>query len=603
LAISAGAQAHSVGILGGDLSETQLRAEETMALGPEHAAEHAAERAAVAKEKRRLSGLSPSEQRQLARQDHRKAEQFAELTEDTGAADQVGRWTQAPFQIPHVAINAVMLATGKVMFWGKSFPGEPINRGNAALWDPSKGTGSNAFTEVPPPPIDPDGSGPQRTDTAPLFCSGQSLLPSGEVLITGGNRIFPDQYAGDAYTEFAGLNRAFTFNPWTQTWTEQPQMNHGRWYPGQVELPGGRTLILSGFTGEPPGGITNRDLEMFTPAAQPGGVGSMTLLPSGERPTGLYPHLFTLPNSNVLLAGPGAGDSAVLRITDYTWHDLPRPSQTRSGGNAVLDPGPPSGSWRVTQIGGFPNWATAKGTRPATPTTETINAKDAGRGWQRGASLNLSRSYGNTVLLPDGSMVMVGGGVGYTTLNEKHAIDGTGERRQVELYDPATQQWRLGPAEVEDRGYHSTALLLPNGKVWSAGDDKYPLEPDGSWERTDTAEMYSPPYLFKGPRPKIVSTPSELRWGDVFSVSLDPAVPVDSAVLVAPSATTHGADSNQRVIKLAVKQIQGDRIDLVAPPKPAVAPPGYYMLFVLHQGVPSIAKWVKLNPNAPDAPP
>jgi hypothetical protein len=86
-------------------------------------------------------------------------------------------------------------------------------------------------------------------------------------------------------------------------------------------------------------------------------------------------------------------------------------------------------------------------------------------------------------------------------------------------------------------------------------------------------------------------------------VSLDPAVPVDSAVLVAPATTTHGADSNQRVVKLAVRRVQGDQIDLVAPPKAAVAPPGYYMLFVLHQGVPSIAKWVKLNPNAPNQPP
>jgi len=86
-------------------------------------------------------------------------------------------------------------------------------------------------------------------------------------------------------------------------------------------------------------------------------------------------------------------------------------------------------------------------------------------------------------------------------------------------------------------------------------------------------------------------------------VSLDPAVPVDSAVLVAPAATTHGADYSQRVVRLAVRRIQQDRIDLAAPPKAAVAPPGYYMLFVLHQGVPSIARWVKLTPNAPDAAP
>ncbi len=101
----------------------------------------------------------------------------------------MGRWTHAPFQIPHAAVNAAMLPTGEVMFWGPSFPNEPINRGNAALWDPSKGFGSSAFTEVPPPSIDPDGPGPQGTDSAPLFCSGVSMLASGEVLVTGGTLV------------------------------------------------------------------------------------------------------------------------------------------------------------------------------------------------------------------------------------------------------------------------------------------------------------------------------------------------------------------------------------------------------------------------------
>ncbi len=603
LAITASAWAHGAATEWGNLSESQIRATETQLLGPEHAAEHAAERAAQAEETRRWNRLSPSGQRQTARRDRREAEQFAELTESTGAASEVGRWTHAPFQIPHVAVNAAMLPTGEVMFWGPSFPNEPRNRGNAALWDRSKGFGSDAFTEVPPPPVDPDGSGPQRTDIAPLFCSGLSMLPRGEVLITGGTRVWPDQYLGDPYTAFAGLNRAFTFNPWTKTWTEQPRMNAGRWYPGQVELPGGRTVILSGYTGVPPGGIVNRDLEVFTPATQPDGVGSMALVPSGQRETALYPHLFTLPNSNVLLAGPGGSDSALLRTPSFTWLELPRPSQTRTGGNAVLEPGPASGSWRVTQIGGYPNWENAQGTHPATATTETINARYPGQGWRSGPSLNLPRSYQNTVLLPDRSMVTLGGGIGYTVADEKHAIDRTGQRRQVELYDPATKQWRLGPAQIEDRGYHATALLLPNGKVWSAGDDKYPLESDGGWALTDTAEVYSPPYLFKGPRPKIASAPDHLRWGDEFNVVVDPSVPVDSAVLVAPGTTTHGDDSTQRVVRLAVRRRYSDGMDLVAPPKPAVAPPGYYMLFVLHEGVPSVASGVRLSANAPDAPP
>ncbi len=76
---------------------------------------------------------------------------------------------------------------------------------------------------------------------------------------------------------------------------------------------------------------------------------------------------------------------------------------------------------------------------------------------------------------------------------------------------------------------------------------------------------------------------------------VDPQVPVDSAVLVAPGSTTHGDDSNQRLVKLAVRGTHPNSIDVTAPPNGGVAPPGYYMLFVLHQGVPSVAKWVHVD--------
>jgi Domain of unknown function (DUF1929) len=606
LAMTASARAGGSAPAWRNVSEAQIRATETLLLGAEHAVEHARERAAQAAETRRWERLSPSERTRIATDNRRQAEQFATSTESAGSLREVGRWTSAPFQIPHAAVNAAMLPTGEVMFWGLPFPNEPGNRGNAALWDPSKGHGSLAFTEVPPPAIDPDGPGPEGTDTAPIYCSGLSMLASGEVLATGGNLVWPDQYSDDPYTTYAGLNRVYTFNPWTRTWTEQPRMNAGRWYPGQVELADGRTVVLGGYTDQAPGGIINHDLEVFTPAGQPGGVGSLTLEPSAERKTALYPHLFTLPNSSVLLAGPGRNDSAVLKTASFTWQEYPRSPQDRPGGNAVLDPGPPAGSWGVTQIGGYdPNVTNAQGAHPATASTAKLDALHpwATGGWRSGPSLNVRRSYQNTVLLPDGSMVAVGGGIGTTVADGKYAIDPNGKQRQVELYNPATKKWRLGPAQVEDRGYHSTALLLPNGRVWSAGDNKHPLEPDGGWALTDTAEIYSPPYLFKGPRPTIVSAPNQVRWGDVFRVHSGTSVAADSAVLVAPSTTTHGDDSNQRVVKLAVRRISADGIDLAAPPNAGVAPPGYYMLFVLRNGVPSIASWVQLTPDAPDAPP
>ena len=141
----------------------------------------------------------------------------------------------------------------------------------------------------------------------------------------------------------AGLDRVFTFDPWTRTWTEQPQMNAGRWYPGQVELADGRTVILGGLSDQAPGGIYNRDLEVFTPAQQSGGVGSLTLEPSGQRRTGLYPHLFTLPDSSVLLVGPGRSDSAVLQPSTFTWQKLPPGCQGPDRRQRGARPGPPVG--------------------------------------------------------------------------------------------------------------------------------------------------------------------------------------------------------------------------------------------------------------------
>ena len=149
-----------------------------------------------------------------ARPDHRGA----------SAGRRVGRWTKAPFRLPEYAIHSVMLPTGKLLFWG--FPSGNLsgpNVGNANIWDPSKGYGPKAFTNVHPPVIDPDGPGPQPKGVAPIYCSGQSLLANGEVLVTGGNLEFPDFTPGAEYPDWAGLNRAFIFDPWTLKWTEQPR--------------------------------------------------------------------------------------------------------------------------------------------------------------------------------------------------------------------------------------------------------------------------------------------------------------------------------------------------------------------------------------------
>ena len=602
------AEAH--GIEDSGVPEKEIRAYESAVLGDEHAAEHAEQRRDERRAMRRWRAMTPREQRLKVARERERSKRLARRTAARAPASEIGRWTHGPFDLPaSFAIHSVMLPTGKVLYWG--FPSEPPNVGNGTLWDPTKGYGPAAFTDVPPPVVDPDGPGPQPPGVAPIYCSAQSFLPNGEVLVTGGNLVLPG-VSDPAYPDWAGLNRAFTFNPWTERWTQQPQMSDGRWYPTQVELADGRTIVIGGYADDAPGRVLNFDFEVFNPAAGSSGVGEFELHPEVTLPDQLlYPHLFTMPDERVLVAGPAPKHSALIDAGEpgdpITWTNLKRSNGPRNGGAAVLQPGSPRGSWKVTQIGGF-GFELDEGApvRPPTATTETIDLKQPDEGWNMDSPLKISRSYQNTVLLPDRSMVTIGGGYGSNDQDGVYAIDSDGARRQVELFDPKTGDWRLGPAQMEDRGYHATAVLLPDGRVFSGGDNKHPLEPNGSNSDTDTAEIYSPPYLFKGKRPAIGKAPKRAGWGERIKVVTKGRSKATSAVLVAPGATTHGADMNQRVVPLRSKIKKSvkrkgrkrgyDGLEVTTPPKPAVAPPGYYMLFVLNaKGVPSVAKWVQLT--------
>ncbi|MFN2589418.1 MAG: galactose oxidase-like domain-containing protein, partial [Actinomycetota bacterium] len=183
------------------------------------------------------------------------------------------------------------------------------------------------------------------------------------------------------------------------------------------------------------------------------------------------------------------------------------------------------------------------------------------------------------VLLPDGTALAVGGGrVG-------------GFYRQpvleAELYDPATGTWRLMAAQHVQRTYHSTAVLLPDGRVFSAGSD--------SGSQPETAEIYSPPYLFEGPRPTIGAAPDAVTYGQSFGVTTPDAADVARVVLVRPGATTHAVDFDQRFVQVSFARGEGG-VQVAAPPKPTLAPPGYYMLFLVNSaGVPSVARFVHLG--------
>jgi hypothetical protein len=228
-------------------------------------------------------------------------------------------------------------------------------------------------------------------------------------------------------------------------------------------------------------------------------------------------------------------------------------------------------------------------------------------GWQPGPAMHAARAFSNSVLLPDGKVAIVGGGSGENPFNEYYRWLYTEGDKRVDLYDPATDSFTFGNKQAEARTYHSTALLLPDGRVMSAGDDINGPDGPDSGVKTDTAEMWSPPYLFNADgspaaRPSLDSAPAAIDYGKPFTAGATGSVA--RAVLVAPGADTHDNDMSQRVVPLAPPQPAAGGVNLVAPGSADLAPPGYYMLFLLDaDGTPSTARFVLLHDEPDPAPP
>ena len=157
-----------------------------------------------------------------------------------------------------------------------------------------------------------------------------------------------------------------------------------------------------------------------------------------------------------------------------------------------------------------------------------------------------------------------------------------------EIYDPATETWSLLPPHFWGRMYHSTTLLLPDARVLSVGQDFG----SGAF----TGEIFSPPYLFRGPQPRILSVPRRIRYGTEFVLDSPQADSIQSIALIAPTANTHSVNNHQRYVALSFVPDGPGALRVTAPAHGDLAPPGYYMLFLLDDcDVPSVARFVHVS--------
>jgi hypothetical protein len=284
----------------------------------------------------------------------------------------------------------------------------------------------------------------------------------------------------------------------------------------------------------------------------------------------------------MLQAGPWQDNSFLLTPDNWGWSTLPSLKKSHYGnGNGIIytDASATPLKQRVLIAGG-------QSGPDVIADVEMLNTAARNLGWQTFPSWRQARHNANTVILPDGALLTIGGNAATTN------YDGT--LFQTELYSKAATDpsgiWVEMAPNTLPAAYHSSALLLPDATVLLSQDDA-----DKSPSSTHQVQIYSPPYLFRGTRPKITSVPTTATWGQSFQVSTD-TKNISHVSLMAPGAVTHGNDMHQRGIRLPVKAInRGSSIQITIPNSPAIVPAGYYMLFAINSnGVPSLAKFIRI---------
>ncbi len=450
-----------------------------------------------------------------------------------------------------VGSDAAVLNTGKVLFY--YYPAKGKFNSQAMLLDPATGQ----LTDV---------SLPVSGD---IFCSGLTIVPNGKVVVTGGNVMVGHCSANAA--SGCGTSTTMIFDPATSTWATGQNMNYARWYPSSVELTDGTFLEVSGT--DATGTLVQTPLESYNYT-----TGKWTTLAaSANLPVSVqqvYPRLSLLPSGKVFLSSPAARNYLFDPGTN-SWAFVANSNfGYRYYAPHVLLPG----QQKILVAGGSPS--RTNGGTTSTATAEVIDMSVAQPKWSYTGAMTYGRYNESLVLLADGTVLAVGGGSG----GGKY----TNPVLTPELYDPKTGLWSLMAAQQIQRTYHSTAVLLPDGRVISAGSD------NGASTEV-TYEIFSPPYLFSGARPVIQSAPASVTYNAKFNITTASAATITRVALMRPSATTHADDFDQRYVDLTFTRGAGT-IQATAPANGSQAPPGYYMLVIVNSnGVPSVMPFVQLN--------
>lgn len=467
----------------------------------------------------------------------------------------LGEWG-ATMDWPLVAVHATLFHTGDILMWDAW--DTPVT--NAKLWNPT----TNAWTNVP-----------LSIPNSELFCAGQATGSTGDLVVMGGH--------SDSGT--LGTKTIYMFNPISKVWNRKVDMNFARWYPSVTQMADNRMVT---FSGQSVSGTFVNTPEVFNPTTN-----TVSQLPftTPQLAEIQYPQTSLLPSSKIMAISAEHGGVMLYNPANSSWTQVGT-TQRPYGVWTSFAPGKyliTGGGLTFNDYHDMPDDPNAV---PSQPTTRVLDMTTDTPVWSNGGNMHHGRSFHNVTMLPTGKALAVGGASIVSDFARANQSTVT-----AEMWDPATNSWTEMASPAKPRMYHSVSILLPDGRVLSAGGGR--LSP-----ATDqlNAQIYSPPYMFQGPRPTITSAPSTIGHNSTMDIVTPNAANISKVTISTLASVTHTADWNQHFMELPFTQ-NGDTLTVNTPANTSLAPENYYMVFVVDSnGVPSEAKIVKLGTPDTTAP-
>jgi hypothetical protein len=458
---------------------------------------------------------------------------------------------------PHIPVSAATLPDGRVLTFASNqrttFP-SGVEFTYAATWNPATGQ----FVEY-------------NHNSHDMFCGGIVMLPDGRVLVNGGRNT---------------TVRSSIFDWRVNTWTRIQDMNDPRWYNTTVTLPSGRVWTVSGSGGS---GTAERWQESSGWTRLTGINWNLVTSEAGYINI-WHPFLLVAPDGRLLHFGP----------TDTMHWVVPDGSGAMSNTGTTV-PGshyPKEGAWvmynegRILVAGGGANTtANSSGdntTGTSTTLAYTVDVRTGTPVVTPTASMAFARQFANCVVLPNGEVLVMGGNTSGLKFND------TGSILTPEIWNPTTGQWRQGADAAVPRNYHSLALLLPDGRVLSAGSGL-----GGNSADHRDGQLYTPPRLWNADgtlatRPTLSTAPASIGVATTFTVTGTPGLQKFSFIKM--SAITHSVNTDLRFLSLPFTETSPGTYRITAPASLNVMTPGYWMLFGLTAGeVHSVAKIILVD--------